>query len=452
MLNSLLAGPDDFGYRHIWRVSLPIIVGGAAQVIVNVTDSLLLGHYTADPYAFGAAALAVLFFINFVFVGWGFAIGAQIIMARAKGEGDIPRIGQTYYQTLFFLLGFSLLTMAICLFGADIMLKPFIQDPNIYNDAKQYLIWRSFGSVFVLASITFRALCIGTSITWPITVSIFVLAITNYFFNDALIFGKYGFPEMGLSGSALGTNIAEAISALVFFLIISLHPSFKAFGINNIPKPNWGEIKRILNTAGATMVQMFFSIVSWFLFFSIVEKLGKQALDISNLIRNIYMIMMIPLMGFNAVAATLVSELIGVGKEKDIFKLLNKLVLLSLGCTVVASAFNLAFIDFLPSLFVKDAALVEATEPSSILISFSILLFCVAILYFSGVSGTGNTQVALVIEFFTISIYLLSAHIFANVLNWGVTWAWAAEFVYFSILLIISVWYLRSGKWIGRKV
>jgi putative MATE family efflux protein len=453
MLNSTPIIPKtDFGYAHILRVAIPIILGSAAQAIVNVTDSVLLGHYTADPNAFPASAIAVLFFVTFVFLGMGYGIGAQIIIARAKGEGDLARIPRVFYQSLYFLVLLALGLMAFTLLAGPFILRSFVDSDVIYNEAVNYLQWRSFGILFVFAGIAVRSLCIGTSNTKPLAFYIAVLAITNYFFNDALIFGKYGFTEMGMAGSALGTNIAEGISMLLFVLYIRFSKIYTDYNINHVSRFNRAEQKAIFKVSAPSMLQMSVSVGAWFAFFIITENMGKQALAISNLVRQIYMVMMVPLIGFTSATSAMVSELIGLGRSNEIFALLKRIIIMSVACTAIISLVNVLFPYFLPGLVVADTSLVQDTLLSSYVISGSILLFAVAYIMFSGVSGTGNTATSLLIETSSIGIYLIAAFIFARVLLWPIHLVWACEYVYFGVMLIMSFIYLRSGKWQGKKI
>ncbi|UPT67214.1 MAG: MATE family efflux transporter [Sphingobacteriales bacterium JAD_PAG50586_3] len=180
--------------------------------------------------------------------------------------------------------------------------------------------------------------------------------------------------------------------------------------------------------------------------------MGKQALAISNLVRQIYMVMMVPLIGFTSATSAMVSELIGLGRSHDIFPLLKRIIIMSVACTFVISAVNVLFPYFLPGLVVADTSLVQDTLLSSYVISGSILLFAVAYIMFSGVSGTGNTATSLLIETSSIGIYLIAAYVFARVFNWPIHLVWACEYVYFGIMLLMSFIYLRSGKWQGKKI
>ncbi len=74
------------------------------------------------------------------------------------------------------------------------------------------------------------------------------------------------------------------------------------------------------------MMQNFFSMASWLAFFLFIEKLGESALAVSNIIRSFYVILMIPMWGFGSATNTLVSNLIGRGKQAEVMSLVMKVV------------------------------------------------------------------------------------------------------------------------------
>ena len=79
----------DKAYHHIWNISYPIILGGVAQTIINVTDSAFLGR--VSEVALGASAIAGLLYVTFMMLGYGFGVGVQIIIARLNGEKSIMK-------------------------------------------------------------------------------------------------------------------------------------------------------------------------------------------------------------------------------------------------------------------------------------------------------------------------------------------------------------------------
>ncbi len=126
------------------------------------------------------------------------------------------------------------------------------------------------------------------------------MAVVNIILDYALIFGNWGGfpPEMGIKGAAIASVIAEA--AAMAYLIINTQLRKHPLNFNLYQFKAWDKALFVRNyrlAAPPIMLQNFLSLGVWFVFFLFVEKLGEQALAISNIIRSIYIVLMIPIWG-----------------------------------------------------------------------------------------------------------------------------------------------------------
>jgi len=195
------------------------------------------------------------------------------------------------------------------------------------------------------------------------------------------------------------------------------------------------------------MLQNVLALGSWFIFFMILEKLGESELAVSHIIRSLYMVLIIPLMGFNVATNTLVSNLIGAGKADYIGDLLKKVILLCLLFTTVLLGLVWIAPEQIILLYTTDVSLVPLAISTLKIISMTIYFFCVASLLFNGVIGTGNTIVTLLMEFINIVIYLTTTYYMTVILELQLELVWCSEFIYFSVLGIMAFWYLKKGNW-----
>jgi len=437
-------------YGKIWQVSYPIILSLLAQNIINVIDTAFLGR--VGEVELGASAIAGLFYIAVFMLGFGFSNGTQIMIARRNGEKKYKQIGSIFDQSSYFFL---LLGIGIFLFiyflGAPV-LKQIVSSDNVFQAAKAYLHIRVWGIFFAFGNLAFRALFVGVTKTKALGYSAFIMAVTNIVFDYLLIFGKFGFPQMGIAGAALASVFAEVVSFVFFIFYARQTLNLSSFQIFRFPQVDWAVIKNTLSISVYIMIQYFVSIATWFSFFAIIEQMGERSLAISNIIRSIYMVLVIPIMGLSTATTSLVSNAIGEGFTDDVMRIINRVAKISFLSVIPFVALIWLIPKQLIRIYTNEPALLSGSIPSLYVISGAILIFAVAFVVFSGVSGTANTKTALGIELLTLVIYLSYIYWVVVVKNTSVAVAWTSEYVYMTGLAIFSYWYLLKGNWRLKKI
>lgn len=436
----------ELTYKHIWKVAYPLILGGMAQTFINVMDVGFLGR--VDETALAASAIATMFFVVLFVPGLGFSIGTQILIARLDGEKKPAAIGKAFNHTLYFMLVLAIGLFLIGKYWSKELLDPLVESDEILQEALAYLNYRSWGFYFGFIASTFRAFYAGIADTKVISYATILMAITNYFLNDILIFGKLGMPVMGIEGAAIASVITEVVAALFYVAYtMAFYRKYSQYQLLPLSKISWKEYIKVMNISTPIMIQYFVSLAVWFLFFSIIEHMGTTELAISNVIRSIYMILMIPLFGFGTATNTLVSNLIGQGKQELVMPLVWRIALLSFLSSSVLVLVNLAAPKFGLGVFTDQQDIIDAAIPILYVVSGSILFFSCAIILISGVSGTGNTKMTLILECITLIVYLAFTYLMAIQWNASLAGVWACEFVYFGSMAIGAYVYLKYGKW-----
>ncbi|MBQ8033718.1 MAG: MATE family efflux transporter [Bacteroidales bacterium] len=435
--------------REIWSIALPIMLGNMAQTIINFTDTAFLGHL--GVIALGASMLAGLFYFVFTTVAAGFAIGIQIIVARRFGEKNYGRIGVIFEHGSLFVLLLGLLLFSILYFFSDQLLLWLIDSQNIYEASIDYIKYRQFGIAFVCFNFLYRALYVGISNTKVITYSTAIMAVVNIALDYCLIFGKCGFPQMGIGGAALASLCAE-VSAFAFFTLYSYITLRKReFGMFKIHRLESELMGRILKISTPTMVQKLFSFSVWFIFFVLIEKMGETATGISSITRSIYMILITPCFAFSTTTNTLVSRIIGEGRLNQIFPTINKVLKNCMLCTIPIVIFVAIFPMQIAGIYTDDLDFARLVVPSILVICGGTIFQGIGNGYFEAVSGTGNTSAALYLESAVLVVYIL--FIFAMThLTTRVELVWTAEILYGALLGILCFLYMKFASWDKKRI
>ena len=179
--------------------------------------------------------------------GIRFSIGAQILIARRNGEGNYKEIGPIFYQGIYFLLAMAVILFTFSIVFSPYILKNIISSPHIYDAAESYIHWRVYGFFFSFVMVMFRAFFVGTTQTKTLTLNSIVMVLSNVVFNYILIFGKFGFPQLGIAGAAIGSSLAEMVSVIFFIIYTWKRIDCRKYALNILPKFQGKTLKRILN-------------------------------------------------------------------------------------------------------------------------------------------------------------------------------------------------------------
>lgn len=441
---------EMYSNKQIWSVSYPIFLSLLAQNVINVTDTAFLGR--VGEVELGAAAMGSLFYICVFTVAFGFSTGSQIIMARRNGEKRYRDVGPVMIQGTFFLL-----IMAFLLFGMSRLIAPgvmrfLVSSDKIFDATMIFLNWRIYGFFFAFANVMFRALYIGITRTKVLTINAVVMALVNVALAYSLIFGHFGFPAMGIKGAAIASVIAEASSVLFFIVYTYITVDFKKYGLNQFRSFDVTLLTRVLSISSFTMMQYFLSMATWFVFFVAVERIGQRELAVANIVRSIYVVMLIPVNALSTTTNTLVSNAIGAGGVNQVMHIMHKIARFSFVIVFSIVALVVFFHEFVLSIYTNESALISESAGSVYVISIAMLVASVSNVYFNGISGTGNTRSALMLETITLIFYTGYIFLVGMYLKAPVEICFGIEVLYYALLLTGSVIYLKKANWQSKKL
>lgn len=436
--------------KEIWRVTYPIFLGLLAQNVINVTDTAFLGR--VGEVALGAAAMGGLLYICVYTIAFGFSVGSQILIARRNGEGNYRAVGPIMWQGTAFSFGMAVCLLILMYFSAAPLIRLLITSDSIYGATYEFFTWRIWGFLFAFVNVMFRGLYIGITRTKVLTMNAVVMALVNVVLDYALVFGELGLPEMGVRGAALASVIAEA-SSLIFFLLYTYYKvDLKKYGLNRFGQFDLSMVLRILRISCFTMVQYFLAMAIWFVFFMALERLGQRQLAVANIVRSVYVVLLIPVQALSTTANTLVSNLIGAGGSSGVVTLLHKISRMSFLIMVVCVGLCVVFPGSILSVYTNEEALLVESVSALYVVCGAMLIASLANVYFNGISGTGNTQAALVLEIFVQVFYALYIIVVGMVIQAPVDVCFTTEVIYYVLMLGFSLIYLKKAKWQNKKI
>lgn len=439
----------QFTSKEIRHITYPVLISLLMQQLIGLTDTAYLGR--VGEVELGASAVASMYYLAIYMLGFGFSVGAQILIARRNGEKQYHRIGAIFMQGTLFLL-----VIATCVFILSKVYSPqllhlMIKSKDVYHAAIDYMDWRVYGFFFSFISVMFRAFYIGTTQTKTLTINSVVMVLTNMILNYILIFGKLGFPAMGIAGAAIASSISEAVSVIFFCIYTHQKVNYKLYRLFHFAGFKIKTLLEILNVSFWTMIQSFISTGSWLVFFIAIEHLGERSLAITNIVRNTSALLFIFVNAFASTGSSLVSNLIGNGEIKKVMPLCNNIIR-NCYCFVIPLAIIIAIF---PTMFLRiytdNPDLIANALPSLWVMLSAYIVAVPAFVYFFAVSGTGSTRSTLFIELCSLCIYVGYIVYIAVYLKMDVAICWTSDIVYYA-MIFTSFFYLWKGNWQNKKI
>lgn len=442
--------PRAFSNKEILQVAYPILISLIMEQLIGMTDTAFLGR--VGEVELGASAIGGIFYLAIFMIGFGFSIGSQILIARRNGEQHYQEIGDIFYQGLYFMIFLAALTFTATRILAPHILPSIVSSAHVSQAALSYLEYRVIGFFFSFIAVMFRAFFVGTTQTKTLTLNSLVMVASNVVFNYILIFGKFGFPQMGIAGAALGSSLAEMLSALFFIIYTVKKIDLEKYGLNKIGRFNRRRLGKILNISIWTMIQNFISLSTWFLFFLFVEHLGERSLAITNIIRNISGILFMIVSAFSATCSSLVSNLIGRGDSDLVRATIWQHIRLAYYIILPMACFFACFPQLILRIYTDMPDLIEAAIPSLWVFCTTPFITALGNIFFQSVSGTGNTRTAFLLELSTLCVYVVYIYIIIMHLRLNVAFCWTSEHIYGLVLFLLCFRYIRKGNWVGKQI
>ena len=167
----------QYSNKEILKITFPVLMSLLMEHAISLTDTAYLGR--VGEVELGASALAGVYYLVIYMLGFGFSVGAQVLMARRNGEKEYERIGEVFTQGSVFLLFFATLLFFFSRFYSPVLLRGLIESDAVYQATLDYIDWRIYGFFFSFIAVMFRAFYVGTTNTRTLTANSLVMVGTK---------------------------------------------------------------------------------------------------------------------------------------------------------------------------------------------------------------------------------------------------------------------------------
>lgn len=437
---------DDFKLNL--KLALPIMAGQLGQITVYLADNLMVGRLGAEALA--AVSLAIAIIAVPIVVGMGIAFALPTLISEAEGAGNTKRISQYFKHSLIINISIGLASGALIIFGLPLM-EHLGQDPEVVKLAKTYMIMSAIGMVPMMIFMTFRGFSEGMSRTKPPMVAMLLGNVLNIGLNYLLIFGKFGFPALGVEGAALASLIAR-VAMIVFIIIIllrlkNLWQYIQACNFGVYQKRMFSKIFKI---GVPSSLQMFFEISAFSGAALIMGMVSKNAQAAHQIAINLSSITFMICSGLAMASTIRVGNQLG---KKDYNAMKNAGLSAFIQVTLIMAICSLIFIAFrayLPLLYIDD---VQVISIASLLLVYAAIFQIpdgLQVTALSALRGLQDVKIPTYITF--VSYYVVGIPIsYFSAIKFGLgapgVWLGLLVGLFLSASLLIKRFYKLSSRY-----
>lgn len=424
------------GYMRLMvSVAVPIAVQSLLGFIVNLLDTLMLGQLGEVPLSASSLANQVFFVVTMVVNGIG--SGAGVLISQYWGRKDMTSIRKILTYTYATAFAFAAAAALAAVFLPGPVMRMFTKDEAVIEVGVSYL--RIVGWSYLFFTMTAATTCVLRAVhTVRIAMVLSAVALCiNGGINYILIFGKFGAPQMGVEGAAVGTLCARAAECIL--LVMYLVKCEKKLGIiGHFQRLIRGEEEKSPSLTGQyfrTSIPVIVNELFWALGESVVSmvlgRMGTEVVSANAIYANISQLSGVVVTGVVSAACVIVGNVIGAGDFKSLRMLKKQFQGVSVVVGIFAGVVMLACMFVVPNLYnVSEATRDYARQ---IMLFGSVVELCRAIqtMNMMGIlRGAGDVNFAMLNDLLFLWLFTIPLGMMA-----GLVWKWPVPAVYVALKL-----------------
>jgi MATE family multidrug resistance protein len=367
-------------------------------------------------------------------------------------------VGRVLWQALFISFVGVLIFIA-AFFASEAIFALAGHEHHIQAMEVEYFSILCLGGIFPLITASLSCFFSGRGRTRPIMVANIVVALVNIPMDYILIFGKFGFPAMGITGAAIATILAWSVGSVIIAIMVfrkEHEAKYKVWSSRGLDIPM---LLRILRYGIAGGIEYFLEFAGYTLFIFMVGSLGATHLAVSNIIGSISSCGFLPCLGLHMATSALVGQAMGRKDPAAAARVTNSALHLALVyMSLMALLFLLipgVFMDlFRPgSMSVEEFALIKAKGQ---MILYFLAIYYIAdafaLIYYGCLKGSGDVWFVMLSMAFGATCLVLGAKYSLHFFPGSLSALWVVFSLYIILLAIISGARFKSGRWKKKRI
>lgn len=410
-------------YNKILNLAVPVIVAQIGQVTVNLADNAMVGHVGTTELAASSFAFNV-FLIGMLF-GLGITYGLTPLVGHSLGEKNNLNIAEWLKNGLFVHVSSSVIICMI-MSSAVFFMHKMGQPDDVVKLAKPYYILLVFSLFPLMIFFSLRQFFEGignTKISMVITI---VSNITNIALNYVLIFGKLGFPALGLFGAGIATLISRIIMPILFVVVVLNIPKFKTFIVSfNSTKLNRAKILKLISVGLPIGIQLVIEVLSFSLGAIMIGWISKESLAGHQVAIGMASMTYMISLGLASGTTIIVSHSVGNRNTIELKQTIKASLIMVVSFMSLMGILFIALRDYLPWLFTSDLGVIKVASGLLIVGAFFQVFDGIQVVMLGALRGMADVKIPAFLAFFSyIVVSLPISYLLSFVFSFGASGVW----------------------------
>jgi len=436
-------------FRRLLVIAVPMVISQASDTIMLFADRLFLSRLGGEYLAASMSGGLSLFMVSSFFIG---TIGyVTAVVAQYYGSGRSEKCAEATFQAIVL----SVLSYPVILAAAPLMKVLFsaVGQSQIQVElAYTYFHTLLFGVIFLILRHALAGFFIGIGRTTVVMVANGAGMIVNIPVNYVLIYGKIGFPALGLRGAAIGTICGNLVIFIILLAFYLRGKNREEFSTHKALKFKPEILKTLLKFGVPAGVEMFLNIAAFNLFVQTMHSYGTKVAAAVTIAFNWDIVAFLPMLGMGHAVTSLVGQSIGAGDlseaRKATFTGLKTAWVYSFTMVLVFVFFARPLVGvFMPG--IADGG--DEIRPLAVILlrlaSIYILADSAQIVFVGALRGAGDTRWVMAVSVALHWFFAAAALVLIKIVKVDPVIAWIGFIGFIVALGIIMFLRFRSGKW-----
>lgn len=434
----------------IFLLSVPMILEMFMESLFAICDIFFVAKLGAEAVVVVSLTEAMIVIVYALAIG--VSIGATATVARRIGEGNRDAASQTAIQILYLGLIISAIVGVLGVIFAPQLLSVMGAEPNVVALGTNFTRIMLGGNVVIVFLFLINGIFRGAGDA-AIAMRVLILSNTlNIILAPCFIFGVGFFPELGVTGAAVGTTIGRGCGVL--FALQYLFRREERFKIERRhfafqPQLVWKLVKLSASASFQTIVGM----ASWTLLIRIVSAFGTNANAGYQIGMRVIIFALLPAVGMSNAAATLVGQNLGAGKPERAEQAVWKAAFYNAGFLTAVGVLLAVFAHVIIGIFTVEPEVLRIGTDCLRIIALGFTFYAFGMVMQMSFNGAGDTVTPTYLNIFIFWLFEIPlAYVLAyyfGLKEHGVFWA---ILVAFCVLAVVATLLFRRGKWKTQKV